>query len=297
MDADGAVPAAENVAPTASFEWSATDLLCDFDASASNDPDGSITSYDWNFGDGTTGNGLAPDHTYAAAGDYTVTLTVTDDQGAIGTTSAIVSVSSDPPVNQSPVAAFTWSATNLDCSFDASGSDDPDEDPIVSYAWDFGDGTTGSGAITGHEYSAAGTYTVTLTVTDDRGATGTAEETITVTAGDVPGEQALYAEFLLPMTFEERLAGRNTFITASAEVLVTDDGGAPVAGAVVTAQWSGAAANIVSGTTDGDGRVMLRSDEAKVKNKVVVFTVTILDVEKSGAVYEDPDPPSLTDTY
>jgi hypothetical protein len=55
-----------------------------FDGSASFDPDGgSITQYDWDFGDGNTGTGVAPSHTYAAAGTYIVSLTVVDDEGAI----------------------------------------------------------------------------------------------------------------------------------------------------------------------------------------------------------------------
>jgi PKD repeat protein len=83
-----------NQAPTASFTYSCTDLSCDFDGSGSSDSDGSIVSYDWDFGDGATASGVTASHTYAADGTYTVTLTVTDDLGATGTDAQDVAVAS-----------------------------------------------------------------------------------------------------------------------------------------------------------------------------------------------------------
>ncbi|GAA4204039.1 LamG-like jellyroll fold domain-containing protein [Microbispora amethystogenes] len=73
-----------NQPPTASFTATCPALECSFDAGASADTDGSIASYAWDFGDGTTGTGKTPTHTYPAAGDYPVKLTVTDDQNATG---------------------------------------------------------------------------------------------------------------------------------------------------------------------------------------------------------------------
>lgn len=70
-----------NQLPTASATSSCTDLTCSFDASASTDPDGTIASYAWTFGDGTTGTTATPSHAYAKSGTYPVTLTVTDDRG------------------------------------------------------------------------------------------------------------------------------------------------------------------------------------------------------------------------
>ncbi len=86
-----------------------------------------------------------------------------------------------PPDNNPPTANFTYSVNNLTASFDGSSSTDTDGS-IVSYAWDFGDGTTGSGVTASRTYAAAGTYTVTLTVTDDDGATGSKSQSVTVTA-------------------------------------------------------------------------------------------------------------------
>jgi PKD repeat protein len=87
-----------------------------------------------------------------------------------------------PPPPQDPAATFTSTCDGTSCSFDASGSGDPDGGTLVGYDWTFGDGESGavSSATTVHEYAAAGTYPVTLTVTDDEGATGFVSEQVVV---------------------------------------------------------------------------------------------------------------------
>lgn len=90
-------PPPPNADPEASFTSSCAGLTCSFNGSASTDPDGTITSYAWTFGDGQTGSGPVVSHTYAAAGSYTVVLTVTDNQGATDTATASVSVAPQPP--------------------------------------------------------------------------------------------------------------------------------------------------------------------------------------------------------
>ncbi|ARC57720.1 Protease 1 [Frondihabitans sp. 762G35] len=174
-----AVAPPANVPPTAAFTPTATNLALAVDATASSDPDGTVASYAWTFGDGATATGATASHTYAAAGTYTVKLTVTDNQGATGTASQTVTVA--PAPNQPPVASFTTAASNLAITADGTGSTDADG-TVASYAWTFGDGATATGATTSHTYTAAGTYTVTLTVTDNGGATNKATQTVTVTA-------------------------------------------------------------------------------------------------------------------
>jgi PKD repeat protein len=82
--------------------------------------------------------------------------------------------------NQPPTAAFGSTVANLTAAFDGTASSDADG-AIAAYAWDFGDGATGTGATTTHTYAAAGTYQVTLTVTDDDGATAAVTHAVTVT--------------------------------------------------------------------------------------------------------------------
>ena len=156
-----------------------------FDGSGSNDPDGSIVDYSWDFGDGSTGSGETPTHTYSTDGNFTVTLTVTDDAGDTGTatTTASIGAGNLPPVSN-PNGAYTGTV-GVAITFDGSGSNDPDG-TIVDYSWDFGDGTTGSGVMPTHAYSANGSYTVTLTVTDDAGDTGTDTTTATIGLGNLP---------------------------------------------------------------------------------------------------------------
>ncbi len=184
-------PAGANQAPTATFAISPTSGLpgtwFTFNAGSSFDPDGSITSYAWTYGDGGTGSGVTTYHTYASAGTYSVTLTVTDDDGATDTYLDTVLVGSSP--NQPPTAAFTvspssgqpgtWFTFNAGSSSDADGS-------ISGYAWSFGDSSTGAGVTAYHTYASAGTYTVTLTVTDDDGATDTETRSVTVASAGQP---------------------------------------------------------------------------------------------------------------
>jgi serine protease len=85
------------------------------------------------------------------------------------------------PVDTPPSASFTFSCVLLTCTFDGSGS--TDNNGINSYAWNFGDSQTGSGATVSHIYASGGTFTVVLTVTDTAGQTDNESRSVTVTAG------------------------------------------------------------------------------------------------------------------
>ncbi|WP_165436267.1 PKD domain-containing protein [Amycolatopsis suaedae] len=165
-------------APTASFTADCAGTLnCKFDGSASSDPNGSIASYAWDFGDGKTGQGVAPSHSYATAGQYTVKLTVTDNEGKTGTVSKKVSAGA-PPAGEPPTAQFTANCSWANCTFDGTRSTDPDGD-IASYAWDFGDGKTGTGATATHTYpNRQANYTAKLTVTDRAGNSHSTSKTV-----------------------------------------------------------------------------------------------------------------------
>ena len=181
----GGTPA--NTPPQASFTSTANGLTANFNGSGSTDADGTISSYAWQFGDGTTGTGATTSHAYATAGTYPVTLTVTDNGGATHSVSRQVTVSSTPPANAAPTASFTSTVAGLGVNVNGSGSTDSDG-TIASHSWNWGDNTAaGSGATASHTYAAAGTYTVTLTVTDNGGATATTTRQVTVTSAPPAG--------------------------------------------------------------------------------------------------------------
>ncbi len=296
-----------NIPPTANANGPYTSdpgVAVSFSSAGSSDSDGSIVSYNWNFGDGNTSTQANPSHTYATAGGYTVTLTVTDNKGATGTdnTSATIGdfcpgveacdgniqltlitdkyasetswtlkdgigttiesgsgyansttyninwnlaqdqytftindsygdgiccgygngsytiidgctntiitggnfgssettefcVPGGGPVNQPPVAEANGpysGETGVTVSFSSAGSTDSDG-TIVSYLWDFGDGNTSTSANPNHTYTTEGNYTVSLTVADDDGATGTDNAAATITTGGT-GETVVLEE-------------------------------------------------------------------------------------------------------
>lgn len=168
-----------NVTPTSG----ATPLVVSASTAGSKDPDGAIAASTIDFGDGTVVSAANATHTYSVPGTYTVTGTVTDDHGASASQTALVTVSNQPPVARlaltpnSGMAPFTMSAST-------AGSSDPDGS-IASTVINFGDGASVSVAAAGttsHLYSVPGNYTVTATVTDDRGASATATATASVTS-------------------------------------------------------------------------------------------------------------------
>jgi PKD repeat protein len=154
-----------------------------FDASTSQ---GSIVRYEWNFGDGNRDSGRTADHSYALPGTYVVTLTVVDDYGRSASRSQTITVSTASSVlTASFVASPGSQIPGGTVFFNASASVAGPNRSIVSYAWDFGDGTSGSGLQVSHRYPVAGVYKVTLVVTDDLGRRAVTDNDVTI---EVPSD-------------------------------------------------------------------------------------------------------------
>ncbi len=180
-----------------------------FDGSDSHDNDeggDTIVKYRWDFtNDGTWDTGWLTvptgQYVYTTEGDYTVKLEVMDDEDQTDTDTAPVTIRCEGQTSgQTPTAdaGGPYFSEQGQINFDGSGSHDNDEggDSIVSYAWTFGDGNSGTGMTPSHTYLADGDYTVTLTVTDDEGQTDT--DTTTACIGCVPPAQIIMNDVDLP---------------------------------------------------------------------------------------------------
>ena len=138
-------------------------------------------TFTWSFGDGSTGTGASTTHTYSLVGSYAVTLTVVDSGSPQQTTTSqrTISVANPPPLS----AGLTFSPASPDAgqsvSFTASASGGTSP---YSYSWSFGDGGTASGNLVSHSFASAGSYTVTLSVTDSGGQRAQASKTVAVNA-------------------------------------------------------------------------------------------------------------------
>jgi PKD repeat protein len=236
---DSNEPNPNNNAPTANFTIDCTDLDCSF-TNLSSDSDGQVESSVWEFGDDGSSTTNNATHAYVTAGDFQVTLTVTDNDGAEGTVTKSVTVTEPAP--GAPVAAFTVTCFSLDCTFE-DDSQDSDGGTIVSWAWAFGDGAT-SNVQNPPTHSYAVTelteFEASLTVTDDDGLTSTKTITFTVspsaslTCNGVDCVLTLEDDAVVTVTLESRecTARNNTFrITQPAEeVLITDGCYSPAVG-------------------------------------------------------------------
>jgi len=162
-------PPPSNEEPEAEFEFTCLGLSCTF-SDRSGDDDGSVVSWQWEFGDGSTSTARNPSHAYGVAGRYEVRLRVTDDDGATDTRTRMVEVQA-PTSNKPPTAEFEVHCSGLTCSFTDKSKDD--DGFIVSWHWIFGDGATSIERNPVHTYVAPGDYDVILTVTDNLGAAKT----------------------------------------------------------------------------------------------------------------------------
>ena len=157
---------APNEAPDADFEVHCSGLTCNF-TDRSDDTDGNLVNWDWDFGDGSRSSDRNPAHSYGAAGSYAVTLTVRDNDGAEDTKSGEAKPEAPAP-NKAPDADFEVHCSGLTCSFIDKSKDD--DGTIVAWQWSFGDGASSTERNPVHEYAGRGKYDVLLTVTDNDGA-------------------------------------------------------------------------------------------------------------------------------
>ncbi len=180
-DTDQIMITASTGAPNAKMAVSANKgmrpLTVAFDASESEDVDGEIVSYRWDYGDGAVDDGVQVTHVYENGGDYAAKLVVTDNEGKTGTVTEMIEV------YQPPVAMFTADPTYgkppLVVNFDASDSYDEDGE-IKTYKWDFGDGITSLSKKLSHTYGTPGNFVARLQVVDDDNYTGTASQEIQI---------------------------------------------------------------------------------------------------------------------
>lgn len=184
-------PQSVNELPVADFTCVVQNLTVEVNASTSSDPDGSIANYSWSFGDGASGYGVIAVHEYAANGTYEIELTVRDDKGGTNSTKKSVTVSKPVlPAKEKPTAVIEvvlvdeWTVV-----LSGAESKAPKGGTLISYEWEFSDGSTATGIVVTHTFSANGTYTVKLTVTDDRGEKDNATVEVTVTRPSSPPPQ------------------------------------------------------------------------------------------------------------
>ncbi|MBN1456037.1 MAG: PKD domain-containing protein [Methanomicrobia archaeon] len=155
-----------------------------FNASGSYDPDGTLIAYSWDFGDGCTATGVSVTHQYTQNGTFVVNVTVTDNDGATDSDACTVTVSLSPVADAGPDQICLMGEVVY-----FNGSESYDHDGTVkTYQWNFGDGGNATGPAVTHCYADTGTYTVSLTVTDDCGALDQATCTVIILLnGDVNG--------------------------------------------------------------------------------------------------------------
>jgi PKD repeat protein len=215
--------------PTAAFTVSPTPVTAGvpstFDATSSTPGTGSaaITSYSWNFGDGSQATGRSLPHTFSAQASFVVTLTVVNDRGVAASTTQTVVVAAGGS-GSSPTAAFTFSpaspGVNAPVFFNATVSAPGPGHTLVSYVWTFGDGGGGSGVTVSHVYTAAGAYSVQLKVTDEIGQTNTSSgQSISVGSPPAPSSSFTFSP-ASPARFDQVVFDASSSSTAQGQTIV-----------------------------------------------------------------------------
>lgn len=193
--------------------------------------------------------------------------------------------------NQAPAASASATPASgvapLPVNFSSAGSTDADG-TLVSYVWSFGDGSSATGPNATHTYSIAGSYTATLTVTDDGGATSSTTLTISVTAPVIAANPDLDIDvWRLALSSAKAPSGT----TASATITIRDRLNRPAGNIAVTVQWSGLVSGTTTARTDANGQIVISSGRSK-KTGTVTATITALSPPPAAsydpAIYTEP---------
>ncbi len=180
--------------PMADFTFQVSALSVLFQDTSTGTP----TSWAWDFGDGAGTGKQNPMHTYAAAGTYTVSLTVSNASGQTSTKRQFVTVTAGDPL----IANFTFTINGRTVLFADASSGSP-----TSYSWDFGDGKSSTARNPSHTYASTGTYTVTLTVANAFGVTDSTSQFVTLSAGTPPVADFAFQATNLSVVFADQSTG------------------------------------------------------------------------------------------
>jgi PKD repeat protein len=267
-------PANPGEAQDVTFDASTTIAACVPDATDPNNAskctpaDGVITSYQWDFGNGTTGAGVRPVTRFATRGDYNVKLIVTNDRGLSNQVTQKVTVAGVG----NPGADFAFSpaapGVNQQVFFDANASQPAPGRTISRYDWDFGDGYFGNGLTESHRFAKAGSFSVTLTVTDSAGKTAANTKSIPIGGTNV-GPTAAYT--VSPVTIN---AGRLAFFDGTVST-------ATAGRTIVKYEWN-----------FGDNVILEGARIEHVFNPAGAYTVTLTVTDSGGAT--DTESKSIT---
>ena len=186
--------------------------------------------------------------------------------GLVDAYAATLAASGADPVNRPPVADFSFVRDGLQVRFVDSSTDQ--DGAVVSRSWNFGDDTTSDEADPSHLYAGAGTYIVTLTVTDDAGASDAVSKEVSVWDGD------------LTMSVKDialSVSSWGRFLQARAQIAILSAEGLPVEGATVAATWSGAVTASATGVTGADGKVVLLSPRFRNGSQITIQVNAVTD--------------------
>lgn len=309
-----------NDSPVASFTYYCINLYCTFDASSSSDVDSSLTSYDWNFGDGITGSGINPDHTYAVASTYTVNLTVSDGELNDSESQAVTASETDPTAMHigdldggSDNQGKNWIALVMITIHDAS--ENLVADATVTGRWS---GTSGQITCTtdalgtcrvisdiipkktaGVDFSIDDVTHKTMSYTggdnhDPDGDSNGSTITITKDSPPPPPPPGATTDHVGDLDGTTKAIGKNKW-KATVTITVLDNNDNPVANATVTGQWSGGYNGTASCLTGSGGQCSMSTANMDGSAGSVTFTISEVNHSLSYEPADNHDPDGDSD--